>query len=459
MSNKTYRAWAPDQLFLLPPSMRHWLPEDHLVYFVMDVVAGLDLSVIERVVQDKDPRGERPWNPRMMVALLFYGYCLGIRSSRRLEKATYEDVAFRVLTADTQPDHSSIAAFRKTHLAALANLFLDILRLCQKAGLAKLGRVALDGTKMKANASKHKAMSHAHMKEREEALRAEIKQMLAEAGVADADEDVLHGRDQRGDELPAELRRRQDRLRKIEEARAALEAEALAARAAELAEKERAKELPPDEPPAPMLPSHQVGHHADGSPEGKAQRNFTDPESRIMKSGKDYVQGYNAQIVVDEAEQIIVSTGVTNQAPDAQHLPAMVAAVEENLGARPVQTLGDAGYYSAENSAYCDQIGTDALLSVAREKHVLDKGPSPWPEDDPRSKMHARLRSIPGSAAYRRRKCIVEPVFGQIKEARGIRSFLLRGLNQVRGEWNLICLTHNLLKLFRFTQRSAFVAA
>lgn len=459
MSTKTYRAWAPDQLFLLPPAMRDWLPEDHLVFFVMDVVAGLNLSAIERVLQDKDPRGERPWNPRMMVALLFYGYCLGIRSSRRLEKATYEDVAFRVLTADTHPDHTSIAAFRKIHLAALANLFLDILQLCQKAGLVKLGRVALDGTKVKANASKHKAMSHLRMKEREEALRAEIKQMLAEAGVVDADEDVLHGRDQRGDELPAELRRRQDRLQKIEEARVALEAEAQAARAAELAERERAKAPPPDEPRPPSLPSHQVGHHADGSPEDKAQRNFTDPESRIMKSGKDYIQGYNAQVVVDEAEQIIVSTGVTNQAADAQHLPAMIAAVEENLGTRPVQTLADAGYYSAENAAYCDQVGTDALLSVAREKHVLDKGPSPWPEDDPRTTMHARLRSILGAAAYRRRKCIVEPVFGQIKEARGIRSFLLRGLEQVRGEWNLICLTHNLLKLFRFTQRSAFASA
>lgn len=459
MSKKTYRPWSPDQLFLLPPSMRHWLPEDHLVYFVLDVVAGLDLSAIERVLQDKDPRGERPWNPRMMVALLFYGYCLGIRSSRRLEKATYEDIAFRVLTADTHPDHASISGFRKRHLEALSALFLDILRLCQKAGMVKLGRVALDGTKVKANASKHKAMSYARMKEQEAALRAEIGKMLEEAGQTDGDEDALHGRDRRGDELPSELRRRQDRLRRIEEARAALEAEAKAARAAELAERARANEIPPDEPPPPELPSHQVRHHSDGTPEDKAQRNFTDPESRIMKSGKDFVQAYNAQVVVDEAEQIIVSTGVTNQAPDAQHLPAMVAAVEENLGARPVQTLGDAGYYSAENAAYCTSIGTDALLSVAREKHVLDEGPSPWPEDDPRTAMHKRLRSTLGAAAYRRRKCIVEPVFGQIKEARGIRTFLLRGLAQVRGEWNLICLTHNLLKLFRFSRRSALAAA
>ena len=456
MADKSYRPWSPDQVLLLPPSMRDWLPDDHLVHFVMDVVAGLDLRAIERVLQEKDPRGERPWHPRMMVALLFYGYCLGIRSSRRLEKATYEDVAFRVLTGDTHPDHSSIAEFRKAHLAALAALFLDILRLCEKAGMVKLGRVALDGTKMKANASKHKAMSYARMKQREEELRTEIGAMLAEAGVVDADEDALHGRDTRGDELPPELRRRQNRLRKIQEAREALEAEAKAAREAELAERERSMQVPPETPPTPDLPSHQVRHDAEGNPAEDAQRNFTDPDSRIMKAGKDFVQGYNAQAVVDEGEQVIVATGLTNQAPDAQHLPAMVAAVEENLGARPVQTLADAGYSSADNMAFSERIGTDALISVAREKHVLDEGASPWANGDPRAEMRARLHSVPGAAAYRRRKCIVEPVFGQIKEARGLRSFLLRGIQGARGEWNLICLTHNLLKLFRFTQRSAF---
>jgi len=459
MAEKSYRAWSPDHQFLFPPSMRDWLPEDHLVHFVMDVVAGLDLSAIERVLQEKDHRGERPWNPRMMVALLVYGYCLGIRSSRRLERATYEDVAFRFLTANEQPDHSSIASFRKLHLRALSDLFLQVLRLCQAAGMVKLGRVALDGTKVKANASRHKAMSYARMKEREAELREEIGRMLNEAGVADADEDAIHGAGDRGDELPSELRRRQDRLRKIEEAKRALEAEAAAARAAELAERERANEIPPEDPPPPVLPSHQVGHRADGSPEDKAQRNFTDPDSRIMKAGKDFVQGYNSQVVVDDRHQVILATGVTNQAPDAQHLPPMMAAVEANMGARPVEALGDAGYYSAKNVGYCERTGIRALLSVAREKHVLDDGPSPWPEVDPRAAMHARLRSVLGAAAYRRRKCIVEPVFGQIKEARGIRTFLLRGLEKVRGEWNLICLTHNMLKLFRFTQQSAFARA
>lgn len=226
-----------------------------------------------------------------------------------------------------------------------------------------------------------------------------------------------------------------------------------------MAERARAHEPPPDDPPPPELPTHQVGHRADGTPKPDAQRNFTDPDSRIMRSGKDFVQAYNAQVVVDEGEQVIVATGVTNQAPDAQHLPAMVAAVRENLGAFPVQLLGDAGYYSAANSAACEARGVDALLSVAREKHVLDDRAAPWPSTDPRAQMLERLRSPVGAAAYRRRKCIVEPVFGQIKAARGLRTFLLRGLTAVRGEWNLICLTHNLLKLFRFTRRSALAMA
>ena len=497
MADKSYRAWQPNQVFLLPPSIHDWLPEGHLVYFLLDVVESLDLSKIEAVYQKKDPRGERPWNPQMMVALLLYGYCIGVRSSRRLEKATYEDVAFRVLTGGTHPDHSSIAEFRKAHLEAISALFLEILRLCEKAGIVKLGRVALDGTKMKANASKHKAMSHARMKEREAELRAEIEAMLKEAGVVDASEDAIHGRDQRGDELPEALRRRQGRLRRIEEAKEALEAEAKAAREAELAERAArlppaaaaqangetrqlshkrdatnvlfgisdararalAKEDPPDAQPPPALPEHQVRHDAAGEPHASAQRNFTDPDSRIMKQGKDFVQGYNAQAVVDDAEQVIVAAAVTNQPADAQHLPPLVAAVEENLGERPVQVLGDAGYYSAENNAFCEARGIDGLLSVRREKHVLDASRPVAPGADSRAEMRARLHTAIGKGAYSRRKCIVEPVFGQIKDARGIRSFLLRGLEQVRGEWNLVCLTHNLLKLFRFTRRSALAVA
>lgn len=297
------------------------------------------------------------------------------------------------------------------------------------------------------------------MKQKETEPAAKIAAKLAEAEAADAGEDALHGRDARGDELPRELRRKQDRLAKIQQTRHELEAEAKLARAAELAERERPKDGPPREPPGPTLPQHRVRHDAADDPAADAQRNVTGPDSRIMKSGRDFVQGNNAQAVVDEGEQVIVSTGVTNQAPDAQHLPAMLAAVKENLGEYPVQTLGDAGYYSAYNASFCDRVGTDALLSVGREERILDPADRPTAPSDPRSAMAAKLRSVLGMGASRRRKCIVEPVFGQIKEARGIRTFLLRGLEQVRGEWNLICLAHNLLKLFRFTQRSALARA
>ncbi|MEY4687631.1 MAG: hypothetical protein RIR76_1654 [Verrucomicrobiota bacterium] len=456
MPDKSYREWSPDQILLLPPSMRDWLPPGHLVHFVADVVGELDLSAIEGVIQEKDHRGERPWNPRMLVSLLVYGYCIGVCSSRRIERATYEDVAFRILTADNHPDHSAIAEFRKNHLAALAALFLQVLQLCQKAGMVKLGRVALDGTKVKANASKHKAMSYERMKQREEELRAQITTMLGEAGAVDADEDVLYGRSQRGDELPAEFRRKHDRLRRIVDAKRALELEAKAAREKELADRELAKQEPPDEPPPPELPAHQVRHDAAGNPAEDAQRNFTDPDSRIMKSGKGFVQGYNAQAVVDEGEQVIVSAALTNHPADAQHLPAMVAQIEDNLGARPVQVLADAGYFSAANMAFMEKRGIDALVSVGREKHVLnERAPA---EPAAKAEMRGHLQSVIGAAAYRRRKCIVEPVFGQVKEARGIRRFLLRGLDKVRGEWNLICLTHNLLKLFRYSSRSALAA-
>lgn len=453
MSRKQYRAWTPDQAYLLPPSPREWLPESHLVHFVMDVVAELDIIAIDRVYQQKDHRGERPWDPRMMVSLLVYGYCIGVRSSRRLEKATYEDVAFRLLSGNTQPDHTAISEFRRVHLTALSGLFVQVLQLCQKAGMVKLGRVALDGTKIKANASKHKAMSYAYMQRAEEELKAEIEGMLAEAASADAQEDAVHGKERKGDELPKELRRREDRLERIQAAKAALEADAKAAREAVLAEREREKN-PPEVPPAPTLPTHQVRHDAAGAPKPDTQRNFTDPESKIMKSGKDFIQAYNAQIVVDEAHQVIVAEAVTNQAPDTEHFAAMMEETEGNCGARPVQALGDAGYCSAENIAYSEEHGIDALISVSREKHVLDDG-QPLPEGDPRADMRKKLRGPLGKPAYARRKVIVEPVFGQIKSARGLRQFLMRGLENVRGEWTLDCLCHNLLKLFRFGRASA----
>lgn len=502
MTRKQYRPWSPDQTFLLPPSPRDWLPDNHLVHFIMEVTGELNISEIERVLESKDPRGERPWNPRMMTALLIYGYCTGVRSSRRLERATYEDVAVRLLSGGCHPDHSVIAEFRRSHLQALSGLFIQVLRLCQKAGMVKLGRVALDGTKVKANASRHKAMSYGRMLRTEEELSEEVATMLKEAESGDAAEDAAHGRDRRGDELPAELNRREDRLKRIRQAREELEKEAKAAREQILAEREARKGAGPtaedeptpavaatadqpqgdesprtdvasgeeasskigapsdQEPPSPRssLPSHQVKHTAAGLPKADAQRNFTDPESRIMKSGKDFIQGWNAQVVVDEAWQIIVAAELTNQPADTQHLQAMLSITEANCGARPVQVLGDAGYYSAANVEYCEALGMDVLLSVRQEKHVLD-GPTPFPPEDPRAAMHAKLRTTIGRAAYTRRKAIVEPVFGQLKAARGLRQFLLRGLEKVRGEWSLDCMCHNLLKLFRLGQQSALARA
>ena len=326
------RLWEPDQVWLLPPSPREWLAEDHLAYFLLDVVRELDVSAIERKVLGGDPRGEQPWNARMMLALLIYGYCTGVRSSRKIERATYENVAFRVLAGNCHPDHSRISAFRKAHLQALQGLFLQVLRICQKAGLVKLGHVSLDGTKIKANASKHKAMSHERMVKREAELAAEIAGLLAQAEATDTAEDAEVGKSKRGDELPKELKRREARLEKIREARKEVEAEAKAAREHELAERAAVKNADPAAPPSsPVLPTHQVAHDASGSPKPKAQRNFTDPDSRIMKQGSDFQQAYNARNVVDSAHQIIIAAEVTNQPPDVEHLPKMVDKAIEKL--------------------------------------------------------------------------------------------------------------------------------
>lgn len=493
--DKTFRPWTPEQDWLLPPSPSEWLPDEHLVYFVLDVVAELDLSAILRRYQQRDPRGEKAYDPRMMVALLLYAYCVGVASSRRIERATYENVAFRVLTGDQQPDHTRISEFRRENLAALGQLFVQVLHLCQKAGLAKLGHVALDGTKVRANASKHKAMSHDRMQKSSEELAAEVEAMLKRAEAADAAEDEQHGRGRRGDELPEELRRRQGRLARIRAAKKALEAEAAAAnarkrdeaaaeareaaakadaedkaRAEERARKaeERAKEaaqnaqrkaeeaglpLPVLDPTGPdEMPSHQVQADAEGNPKPKAQRNFTDPDSRIMKAGGDFVQGYNAQAAVDDAHQVIVAHGVSNQPPDAEHLRPMLNRIEANTGSMPKRASADAGYWSEANANAAAELGVDAYIATGKLKHGEQLPPvrgRPPKNLDAKGRMQRKLRTKKGRAVYARRKAIVEPVFGQIKAARGFLRFLLRGIGKVRDEWALICATHNLLKLHR----------
>ena len=455
--SKQFRNCDLNQAYFLPPSLQDWLPEGHLARFVADVVETLDLSAIYAKYEEGDGRGLAAYDPRMMVRLLIYAYCQGVPGSRRIERATYEDVGFRYLAADQHPDHTTIADFRKEHLANLAQLFVQVLKLCQQAGLVKLGHVALDGTKVKANASKHKAMSYERMGKAEKELEEEVKALLAEAARIDAEEDGKYGKGKRGDELPEELARRESRLAKIREAKAALEEEAREAakqkqaevearlREREKQEEERGRKLGGRPPQAPDPEQAQ--------PEPKVQRNFTDPDSRIMKDGatKEFVQGYNAQAAVDSQAQVIVAASVTQEANDKKQLVPMLAEVAVMAGSKPEQATADAGYFSAQSVTDPKLEGIDLLVAPDRQKHGEEvrgaTGPPPV-EAGVAERMREKLRTVEGRAVYKMRKAVVEPVFGQIKEARGFRKFLLRGLEKVQAEWKLICATHNLLKLF-----------
>src|SRR3990167_2004964 len=455
---KTFKPYAPDQLYLLPPNMAEWLPEGHLAPFISDVVDQMELMEIFADYEKGDDRGQPPYHPAMILKLLVYAYCTGKPSSRRIERATWEEVAYRVLSADQHPDHDSIAEFRKRHLKVLSGLFLQVLRLCRKAGLVKLGHVALDGTKVKANASKHKAMSYDRMGKAEAELEEEIKELLRRAEEADAGEDKKYGKGKRGDELPEELRRRESRLAKIRAAKAALETEAkekAKGRADEVLEQlkereQRAKETGEEiKGRLPVIPDPQAA-----VPEDKAQKNFTDPESRIMKDGasKGFEQAYNAQIVVDDESQIIVAASVTQETNDKKQLIPMIKKVKENLGTLPENVSADAGYFSETNVTAMDLKAVDLYIPPDRQKHgekpvaILGRVPKDLSAAD---LMRRKLRTKAGQEVYRFRKAIVEPVFGQIKEARRFRRFSLRGLKKVEAEWTLVCLTHNLLKLFR----------
>ena len=476
---------------MLPPSPREWLHEGHLAYFVLDLLEGLDLGAIERVIQAKDPRGERPYSPRMMTALLLYGYAVGIFSSRKIEKATFDDVAFRVLAAGEHPHFTSINEFRARHRAALAKLFDQILKECMSAGLVKLGHVAIDGTKMKANASKHKAMSYERMNKEEQRLKAEIENYFDLAEKIDAEEDTMYGVGQQPQDLPAELRRREDRLAKIREVRAALKKETAEARAQELqqlANDLRAKAADPSTPPNKQstfetvaaqhdqqaaelddddddspppavddLPRNTPPKRPDGTPKPKAQRNFTDPDSRIMMRDGAFVQAYNAQLAVDEEHQIIVAAALSNQSPDVEYFEPMLRRVVENCGAVPERTTADSGYFSADNVHAAEALGTEPF--IAPGGHTRDGSPNElpsWYQTDERQRMRALLETERGKAAYARRKATVEPVIGQIR-TRGVRQMSFRGMLENRLEWVFICATHNLLKLWR-GRRSATLA-
>jgi transposase len=442
--------------------LRDWLPEGHLALFISDMVDELDLSGIVRHYEKGDGRGRPPYHPLMMVKLLVYGYCIGKVSSRKLEQATYEDVAFRVLACNQHPDHDSIANFRQLHLGELAGLFVQVLKMCERAGLVKLGHVAIDGSKLRANASKHKAMSYDRMCEKEEQLRAEVERLLKEAAETDAAEDKRYGKGVRGDELPAELARRESRLRKIREAKASLEAEAkeqakaaAAAVEAKLAERKQ-REEETGKKTRGRVP--QAVNVEEAKPEAKAQRNFTDPESRIMKDGAtgSFEQSYNGQIAVDSQAQIIVAATLTQAANDKQQLVPVLAEVKTNVGRLPEKVTADSGYFSTA------AVTSEALSSVdlyvtpdgSKKTEQVEEGCTESPsatelDQDVQTRMREKLKSESGRTVYKQRKMIVEPVFGQIKEVRGFRRFSFRGLHKNEAEWSLICLTHNLLKLFR----------
>jgi len=439
-----FRDYQPDQLLLLPPDLRDWLPEDHLANFISDVVDTLDLS---EVIGDYDNSagGQAPFHPRMMVKLLFYAYCVGIPSSRRIEQNTYEAIPFRILSTDQHPDHDTIAEFRKRHLVALSRIFLQVLRLCEKAGLVKLGHVALDGTKVKANASKHKAMSYEHMEKKARELQEEVERLLAEAEATDKAEDTRYGRGKRGNELPEELRFRQQRLAKILAAKQALEKEA----------QEQARSAAP-------AASGNSSAGSEARPKPSAQRNFTDPDSRIMRDGatKAFEQGYNCQMGVDSQCQVIVACAVTQQGNDKQQVKPMVERMKANLGGRlPKRMTMDNGYYTDDNAAYLEQKGIDGYIATGRLKHREKVPPAPRGRIPKgltiKERMARKLRTVRGRSVYAKRKEIAEPVAGQLKERRGFRRFLLRGIGKVPYEFDLICLTQNLLKVFRYGWEAA----
>ena len=415
----------PEQELLLPPSVKDWLPDDHLAYFVSDLVDELDLSAIVAPYEAEE-RGFPPYHPVMLTKVLLYAYCVGVYSSRKIERRLMEDVAFRVLAAGNEPDFRTISEFRRRHMDALQGLFTQVLRLAREAGALQVGRVAVDGSKIKANASKHKAMSYGRMQEREAQLEQEVRQMLTQAEATDAQEDAAHGRGRRGDELPAELQRRTTRLERIRQAKRVLE--------------ERAKAAARPKAPATEAPK----------PDDKAQYNFTDPESRIMKGPDGFVQAYNAQIAVEPVTQMIVGQAVTQAVNDKQQLVPMIETVAAQSGEAPQQVLADSGYCSDANLTYVAAHEIDAYIATERLKHDAPLPPCRGPL--PRSatltdRMRRKLRTKRGADVYRWRKAIVEPVFGQVKHARGFRQFLLRGLAKVQAEWALVCLAHNIVKI------------
>ena len=442
MAKQVFRRWDVDQGDLFPPAFSELVPPDHLVHFIRRIVSeDLDLSAI--YAGYTSTLGQPPYHPGLMTALLLYGYSRGVYTSRRLELACEERLDFRALVGSERPDHSTIAQFRKQHREALEALFVQVLALCRDAGMTKMGHVALDGTKMRANASKHSAMSYRRMKQAEPELAEQVKEWLDSAQQGDDEEDEKHGKGNRGDEIPEHVREKARKLAKIRAAAERLEAEAQA-KAARVAAERAAKEQESGQ--AVKGPKPRA---LDGVPEDNEQVNFTDPESRILKSSDGYQQGYNAQAAVDAETQVIVAQGVMNEGGDAQQLVPMIDQIQTNLGRFPEQLSADAGYCSEENLEALEEREIDSYIATGRQKHGTSSPTSNEAANGrPRATaMREKLRAGGWGSPYRWRKQSVEPVFGQIKEARGFRRFLQRGLANVRAEWAMLCTVHNLLKL------------
>lgn len=449
--SKTYRRYDPEQEFLLPLNIRDWLPEGHLAFFVNDCVEQLDLSAIFEYYEGSE-RGNPPYHPGMMTKVLLYAYCIGMPSSRKIGKAMHEDMAFRVLGAGNFPDFRTISEFRRIHMEALKGLFVQVLEMCKEVGLVKLGVVSLDGTKVKANASIKKNRNYAQLSKEEEQLYRMVEGLLREAEETDDEEDRIYGRDRRGDELPNGLGKRKERLERIRKAKKDLERiqqekrreyeEKRASR--KQLEKETGKKLR-GRKPKPV----------DEAPDNETKRNTTDPDSRVMKTGNGHIQGYNGQVAVDCTSQVILAADVTQECNDLHQLVQMMKQVQRNTSQLPEKGTMDAGYWCEDQiRQFHDKI--DLYIATKKDwkqRKTLKEQPTPRgriPKNITlRERMERKLRTKKGHAVYRQRATTVEPTIGQIKEARGFRRFLLRGTYKVKGEWDLICITHNMLKLWR----------
>ena len=431
----SYRPYCPDQGLLLPSLLSEWLPEDHLAYFISDAVDAMDLDAFHARYEG-DGRRRQPFDPRMMVKVLIYGYASGVFSSRKIARKLSEDVAFRVLSANNFPAHRTIREFRQLHLQEFSALFVQVVKLAREAGLIKLGRLGVDGTKIKANASKHKAMSYARMGQEEERLKREIAGLLKQAEAQDQAEEE-RSRDDDGD-LPPELKRRADRLKVIEQAKARLEERQRQA--------DKADARTVDESGQTRAMGGRRVRRAYGVPEADAQENFTDPDSRIMPTLGGFAQCYNAQAAVDEGSQLIVAADLSNSATDYASLVSMVLQTQCNTGLDPQMILADAGYASERELRSLEEMQLPACVALGRKDNQRAVIASDKPAT---ARMAQRLRTKEGQAHYRRRKTIPEPVFGWIKQVLGFRSFSLRGLCAVNAEWRLMCAAMNLKRMHR----------